>query len=215
MTPEFMEILSEILKEELNVSGPEWEPENLYRLATQVKTGLIRTEADELTYPIHVILRWKLEQQLIDGTLEPKDLPAAWKKGMKDMLGVDVPDDAVGCMQDVHWPYGLFGDFPGYTFGAQGASQLGEKIREDIPDFKQLVRKGDFAPIRKWLTENIHRHGSMLEGSELIEQATDKKFSSWSWFKQMAERMLGVVLEMPWAEKLEVRAANQGPVLAI
>lgn len=195
MTPEFMEFITPILKQELagvvDVNAPEWSPQNLYKLLTRVSPSFIRTEADELTYPIHVILRWELEQKLIDGSLAVKDLPAAWNQGMKEMLGIDVPDNKHGCMQDVHWAYGLFGDFPGYTFGAQGSAHLGEKIRQDIPEFKELVRTGNFGPLRSWLNENIHRHGSLYSGQELMFNATGKTFSADAWFKQMEERYLG------------------------
>jgi carboxypeptidase Taq len=187
----FMEFLAPILRQELGVDGPEWSPENLHKLVTRVKPSLIRTEADAVTYPAHVILRHDLEQKLVDSSLAPKDVPAAWAKSMKELLGIDVPDHAHGCMQDVHWPSGSIGYFPAYTFGALGAAQLMEKARQDIPNMDALIRKGEFTPMREWLTDKIHRHGSYYSGEELVENATDKKLSAKSWLDYVERDFLG------------------------
>ena len=170
----FMAFLSRLLQQELQVDGPEWSAENLHKLATRVKPSLIRIDADEVTYAIHIVLRHDLEQKLIDGSLAPADVPAAWNAAMKDMLGVDVPDDAHGCMQDVHWPSGAIGYFPAYTFGALMAAQLMETMRADIPDMDDHIREGNFAPLRTWLESKIHRHGALYDGEALVEHATGK-----------------------------------------
>jgi len=192
---EFMQYLSRIFKEELpkdgiDISSGAFEPENMYRIATQVKPSLIRVDADALTYPLHIILRHELEQKLIDGSLEPKDLPAAWNAAIKDYLGIEVPDNKHGCMQDIHWSDGSIGYFPAYSFGALAAAQLMEKAKEEIPGIKDLIAKGNFAPISAWLEEKIHRHGSLYTGEELIEKATGKPLSAEAWLKQAEARHL-------------------------
>jgi len=198
---EFMEFLSPIIKEELtkkgiNANGPEWSPENLYKLVTRVKPGLIRVEADEVTYPAHVILRHDLEQKLIDGSLAPKDVPEAWATGMRNLLGLEVPDHAHGCMQDVHWPQGAIGYFPAYTFGALGAAQLMARLKQDVPNVGEHIRKGDFAPIREWMTEHVHRHGSLYDGEELMEKATGKPLSVEPWLEHVKQRYLCQEMKM-------------------
>jgi carboxypeptidase Taq len=188
---DFMTFLSPILKDELGVDGLAWSPENLYRLVTRVKPGLIRTEADEVTYPAHVILRHDLERKLIDGTLAPRDVPEAWGMGMRELLDVGVPDDAHGCMQDVHWPQGIIGYFPAYSFGALGAAQLMEKLKQDMPNISDHVRNGDFAPIRAWMTDRVHQYGSRYTGEELMNNATGKPLSAEAWLNHVQGRYLG------------------------
>lgn len=189
-SPEFAELIANTIKEELNLEGPQWSADNLYKLMTRVKPSLIRINADEVTYPAHVILRHNLEQQLLEGSLAPKDVPAAWNKAMKDLLNVDVPDYAQGCMQDIHWSDGTIGYFPAYTLGALGAAQLMEKAREDMPDINENIRTGNFAPITTWLSDNIHRHGSKLDGEALFEQVTGKPLSAEAWLKHIEERYI-------------------------
>jgi carboxypeptidase Taq len=211
---EFMEYLSRVLKEELKVSGPEWEPENLFKLVTRVQPSLIRTRADEVTYPAHVILRHDLEQKLIDGSLQPKDVPEAWNAEMKEMLGVDVPNHAQGCMQDVHWARGALGYFPAYTFGALGAAQLMENLRSEMPDVSEHIRNGEFAPIRQWLTEKIHRHGSLYDGEELIRNATGKPLSADPWLNHIKRRYLDaeIATNASWGQSVPPpRVAGEAP----
>jgi carboxypeptidase Taq len=214
-TEAFMEFLAPILKQEFGVDGPEWNPENLHKLITRVQPRLIRTEADAVTYPAHVILRHDLEQKLIDGSLAPKDVPAAWAKGMKELLGIDVPDHAHGCMQDVHWPEGLIGYFPAYTFGALGAAQLMEKAKQDIPKMDELIRKREFTPIREWLTDKIHRHGSYYSGEKLIENATGKKLSAKPWLDHVERDFLGqeAGAATNWQAKAKARSSEVSPSL--
>ncbi len=192
---DFMTFLSPVLKDELGVDELAWSPGNLYRLVTLVQPGLIRTEADEVTYPAHVILRHDLERKLIDGTLSPRDLPEAWGMGMRELLDVEVPNHAHGCMQDVHWPQGIIGYFPAYTFGALGAAQLMEKLKQDMPDIGDHVRNGDFAPIRAWMTDRVHQYGSRYTGEELINNATGKPLSAEAWLNHVQGRYLGQEVE--------------------
>ena len=147
----------------------------LYLAANYVKPSLIRIHADQVTYPLHIMVRYELEKQLVGGTLSTKDLPAAWNALMKEYLGVDVPDDAQGVMQDVHWPSGMFGYFPSYALGSAYASQILHALKKDV-DFDALLEKGDIAPITKWLNEHLHQYGSLYDPGELLEKATGEKF---------------------------------------
>ncbi len=141
------------------------------RAVNVVKPTLIRVEADELTYALHVILRFELELALIEGTLDPADLPRAWAMKMGEMLGIEVPDDLRGVLQDIHWSEGIIGYFPTYAIGNVLAAQLWRAARGDLPGLDDALRAGDYAPLRAWLVDKIHRHGRRLTPAELIEQA--------------------------------------------
>src|SRR6185437_2401630 len=121
---EFMAFAAPLIRVAFNGAGPAWDAGNLYRLGTRVARSFIRVDADELTYPAHVMLRYRLERALIAGDMRLADLPAAWNKGMRDLIGVEPPDDARGCLQDIHWYDGAWGYFPTYTLGAMNAAQL-------------------------------------------------------------------------------------------
>jgi len=151
-----------------------WQPENLFRLYTRVSRSLIRTEADEVTYPAHIILRYRLERALIAGDLALRDLPGAWDEGLKMLLGVAPPNDRLGCLQDIHWYDGAFGYFPTYTLGAMAAAQLFAVAHRDIPDLRAAIGGGDFKSLVEWLCENVHRHGSYLSTRELLVAATGR-----------------------------------------
>ena len=146
--------------------------EGLYRAVNSVQRSLIRVDADETTYNLHIILRFELELALIEGTLEVDDLPQAWNEGMQRLLGVDVPDDAQGVLQDVHWGAGLFGYFPTYTLGNLIAAQLWTKLQADLPEIEAQLGRGELAPLREWLGENIHRHGRKFPPRELLHRVT-------------------------------------------
>lgn len=135
-----------ILRDAFGGSGPAWEAENLYRLNTRVKPDFIRVEADEVTYPAHVILRYRLERDLIAGRLEIEDLPEAWNEGMKRLLGLTVPDDRRGVLQDIHWYDGAFGYFPTYTLGAMTAAQLFQAACEAETSIPRAPRGRRFPP---------------------------------------------------------------------
>ncbi len=147
----------------------------LYRGLNRVRRTLIRTESDETTYNLHVALRLELELALIDGTLEVDGLPAAWNEGMHRLLGVDVPDDREGVLQDVHWGEGFFGYFPTYTLGNLMAAQLWEQMRQDVGGLDELIERGEFAPVREWLREHVHRHGRKYTQRELLRRATQQE----------------------------------------
>jgi len=148
-------------------------PENLFRGLARVKPGLIRVDADEATYPCHIVLRFELEKRLIDGSLQPEDVPEAWDTGMRDALGLSTRgNDRDGCMQDVHWPAGLFGYFPAYTLGALTAAQLFRAGRRALPQLSEQLRCGEFHGLDTWLREKVWSQGSFLSTTDLVERAT-------------------------------------------
>ncbi len=140
----------------------------LYRAVNTVQPSLIRTEADETTYNLHIILRFELELALTDGTVSVDELPEAWDEGMERLLGVRVPTVSEGVLQDVHWSTGLFGYFPTYTLGNLIGAQIWERLLDDLPDIDDLLEHGDFAPLRDWLREHVHRHGRKFPPRELL-----------------------------------------------
>src|SRR5690606_33803945 len=158
----FLEYLRPLLEKIGGVSGPEWEVENLYRLLTRVRRSLIRVDADEVTYTVHIVLRYELEKEILDGELKVKDVPEAWNERIHDRLGVRPANDAEGCLQDVHWAVGSFGYFPSYSIGAVIAGQLYEALRSERPNLDEEIAAGHFAGLFGWLQENIHHHGARL-----------------------------------------------------
>ncbi|KAI0561864.1 Carboxypeptidase Taq (M32) metallopeptidase [Gracilaria domingensis] len=148
--------------------------DDLFFAVNQVNRGFIRVDADELTYPFHVMLRFELERKLLDGSLDVKDLPQAWNEGMKKHLGVEVQDDKQGCLQDIHWPSGAFGYFPSYTLGAIMAAQLFRYLKKNVmPDVEDRIASGEFGGIREWLRAEIHEVGSLYESlDELLQNVT-------------------------------------------
>ena len=153
------------------------DPEDFYRLVNKVETGFIRTEADEVHYNLHIMLRFELEVEVIAKNLEVEDLPEAWNKKFKDYFGRDVTKPSDGILQDVHWSIGAFGYFPTYTLGNLNAGCLFKKMMEDIPNMDEGFEKGDVSSATNWLTENIHQHGSVYEPTELIKNATGEELT--------------------------------------
>lgn len=168
----FLAYLAPLARLHLGGSGPAWEADNLYRLYTEVRPGLIRVDADELHYPSHVILRFRLERALVEGRMDLADLPAAWKDGMAELVGIAPTDDRDGCLQDIHWFDGAWGYFPTYTLGALTAAQLFDAARRDVPDLLDAIGRGDFAPLLTWLRTHVHAHGSALSTRDLVLRAT-------------------------------------------
>ena len=155
-------------------SGAEWSADNLVRIYGKVARSLIRVDADEVTYPCHIILRYRLEQALIGDQLKLGDLPGAWAEGMRALLDIVPTDDKDGCLQDIHWPGGGFGYFPSYTLGAMNAAQLFDAAKRAKPEIPASLGCGDFAPLMAWLRENVHSKGSLLNAHELLTEATGK-----------------------------------------
>jgi carboxypeptidase Taq len=144
--------------------------QDVQRAANAVRHTLIRVSADEVTYGLHIVLRFELELELIEGTLAVDDVAAAWNERTKAYLGLDVPDDLHGVLQDVHWSEGMFGYFPTYALGNVIAGQLWAHVTEDMPDLEEHLAAGDFAPLRAWLGEHVHRHGRRYMPAELLER---------------------------------------------
>ncbi|MDJ0389411.1 carboxypeptidase M32 [Roseomonas sp. E05] len=165
-------------------------PENLARLWRRVERGFIRTEADELTYPAHVILRFRLERALIGGDLAVADLPGAWNEGFARLLGLTPPDDARGCLQDIHWHDGAFGYFPSYTLGAMAAAQLMRAARIAVPGLKAALEQGELAPLTGWLRQHVHSQGSRLGFQDLMRAATGKPLDPADFTAHLTERYL-------------------------
>jgi carboxypeptidase Taq len=171
--------------------GEDWSKEDILAHVHRVERGLIRVDADEVTYPLHVILRFELEQELISGRLEAQDLPEAWDAKMTEYLGlstIDTPQD--GPMQDVHWPSAAFGYFPSYTLGAMIAAQQWAKIEEEIPDVEEQFAAGRFDAVNEWRREKIWSQASRWSTPELIERATGEPLNA-AHFRRHLERRYG------------------------
>ncbi|MCC7486022.1 MAG: carboxypeptidase M32 [Burkholderiales bacterium] len=152
---------------------PAFDPENLHRLLTRVQPGPIRVNADEATYPAHVILRYEIERPLIEGDIEIEEIPSLWDAKMAELLGLDTRGDyRDGCMQDVHWSEGAFGYFPGYTLGAMYAAQWFAALRRAVPDLDSLIEAGELGPLFDWLRANIWSQASRWETAELARRAS-------------------------------------------
>jgi carboxypeptidase Taq len=165
---------AEVLAVELGAGGFPVAPSELHAALVGVEPSPVRVSADPLTYPLHIILRFELELELIAGELAVPDLPAAWRDGMRRLLGVEVPSDALGCLQDVHWGAGMFGYFPSYGLGCLIAAQLWETMEAELGPREEDLRHGEVAPIQRWLGEHVHRHGRRLDTLPLIEQVTGR-----------------------------------------
>jgi carboxypeptidase Taq len=164
--------------------------ENLARLWRRVSRGFIRVDADELTYPAHVILRFRLERAMIEGSLEVEDLPGAWNEGFRALLGLAPPDDARGCLQDIHWHDGAFGYFPSYTLGAMAAAQLMKAARRDILSLEEELARGEMLPLVAWLRERVHAQGARLGFQDLLRHATGKPLDPQDFLQHLRTRYL-------------------------
>ncbi len=151
--------------------------DQVYAGANRVAPSLIRVEADEATYNLHIMVRFELERELLNGSLDVSDLPGAWNARYREYLGIDVPDDAHGCLQDIHWSMGAIGYFPTYTLGNLYAAQFFEAARDELGDLDAMFSVGDFEPLRSWLNEKIHRLGMTYTSAELCEHVTGKPLS--------------------------------------
>ncbi len=145
---------------------------DFYRRLNRVEGSFIRVEADELTYNLHIIIRFEIERELFAGKLEVRDLPSAWNQRYHEYLGVDPPDDSVGVMQDVHWSTGLFGYFPTYTLGNIYAAQFAAKLRQDHPNMDERLAQGETGFVREWQRQHLHRWGKIYDGDELCRRVT-------------------------------------------
>jgi carboxypeptidase Taq len=146
--------------------------EHFYRAINRVKPSLIRVEADEATYNLHIMLRFEIELELMQGSLAVADLPAAWNARMQAYFGLTPPNDALGVLQDIHWSDGYLGYFPTYTLGNLIASQLWLTLEQELPNIRSQIASGKFGDLVAWLREKIHRHGAKFQPMELLERVT-------------------------------------------
>ncbi len=158
--------------------GPEWDVESVYAHVTHVRRSLIRVDADELTYPLHILLRYDLEKKLLSGELAVRDLPEAWNSGMEQRLGIRPGNDAEGCLQDIHWAVGSFGYFPSYALGAVIAVQLYDSLRSEVPGLDAEIARGEFSGLTGWLRKHVHGMGAKVSVHELLKAATGKPLSA-------------------------------------
>ncbi len=170
--------------------GPAWNADNIHRLYTRVEPGFIRVDADEVTYPMHIMLRYRLERAMLAGDLPLADLPGAWNEGLRELLGIVPPDDALGCLQDIHWPDGGWGYFPTYTLGALAAAQLFAAARRAHPGLMGSLAAGDFAPLLGWLRSNVHGKGSFATTDELLVEATGQPLATAAFRAHLESRYL-------------------------
>jgi carboxypeptidase Taq len=173
----FWNWVTPLLKEKFPEQFDSFSAHDIYGAVNTVSPSLIRVEADELTYPLHVILRYEIEKDVIGGKLEVQDIPERWKRDMKAFLNVDVPDDGKGCLQDIHWASLAFGYFPTYLIGSATAAQLDHYCRQDLP-MDEMIEKGEFEEIKNWLTRKVHQHGKRYKSLDaLLEDQVGEKLN--------------------------------------
>lgn len=170
----FWEKYYEKLKEYGDGQFDDVDLETFYRGINVAGPSLIRIEADEMTYCLHIILRYELEKSLINGELEVKDLPDAWNNKMEELLGIRPTNDGEGVLQDVHWSGGAFGYFPSYALGYVYAAQLKAAMEKDLPHYDELLREGNLAPIKEWMTEHVHQFGKSKQPLEILKDVTNE-----------------------------------------
>jgi carboxypeptidase Taq len=167
-----------------------WQPDAFYRRQIRVRPGPIRVDADEVTYPAHVILRYRLERAMIAGDLRPRDLPAAFNDGLKAAIGAAPPSDRDGVLQDIHWYEGYWGYFPTYTLGALIAAQLFAAASAALPGLDEAIGRGDFAPLLAWLRHTVHAKASLLSTADLVEAATGAPLAAAAFERHLRRRYL-------------------------
>ncbi|HEV7492497.1 carboxypeptidase M32 [Baekduia sp.] len=177
-----------VLAQELTSAGFAADATAVHATLTAVRPSLIRVSADETTYPLHIVLRFELERALVEGTLSVADLPTAWNDGMQRLLGVAVPSDADGVLQDVHWSSGAFGYFPSYALGCMIAAQLWETLESELGAQDDALAAGDVVAIQGWLGEKVHRHGRRLDTEPIVESATGRGLDPAPFLRHLGSR---------------------------
>jgi carboxypeptidase Taq len=190
-SPEFLTYAAPLMADAFDGKGPAWSVDNLSRLYSHVEPGFVRVDADEVTYPAHVILRYRLERALIEGDMEATDIPTAWNDVLQRILGITPPSDREGCLQDIHWYDGAWGYFPTYTLGAMMAAQIFDTARTAEPDILPSIAKGSFQPLLNWLRKNVHGHASKFETPELLKKATGRPLDAETFKTHLKRRYLG------------------------
>lgn len=186
----FVRYLLPLLEKYFQVSGPEWQEENVYRNLARVRRSLIRMDADELTYPVHIMLRYELEKKILDGALSVNELPDAWNSLLEQRLGIRPANDVEGCLQDIHWAVGHFGYFPSYALGAVIAGQLNEAMRAAHPGLDEQLAQGKFDGVLAWLRDNVHNVGARLRVQELMQEATGRPLTAASYLRYLETKYL-------------------------
>jgi len=187
----FLPILAKLIREAFDGDGHAWSDDNIRKLYRRVQPSHIRVEADEVTYPLHVILRYRIERAIIDGDLEIEGIPQAWNELSRELLGITPPNDAHGCLQDIHWSMGLFGHFPSYTFGAVAAAQIFAAAVNQDPRILPALERGDFAPLLDWTRKHIHSQASLAPTSdEILKAATGSSLSTEAFKAHLTARYL-------------------------
>ena len=186
----FVRYLLPLLEKYFQVSGPEWQEENVYRNLARVRRSLIRMDADELTYPVHIMLRYELEKKILDGALSVNELPEAWNSLLEQRLGIRPSNDVEGCLQDIHWAVGHFGSFPSYALGAVIAGQLNEALRAAHPELDDQLAQGKFETVLAWLRDNVHNVGARLRVQELMKEATGRPLTAAPYLRYLETKYL-------------------------
>jgi len=190
MSPGFVGLLAPLLSAHFGAQ-PAFEPHALHRLLTRVEPGLIRVDADELTYPAHVIVRYRIERALIAGEAQAEDVPTLWDEAMQSLLGLSTRGNFKdGCMQDTHWSDGAFGYFPCYTLGAMYAAQWFAAMRRAVPDLDARIANADFAPMFDWLREQIWSQGCRWTTAELVRRASGEVLNTRHYRRHLEARYL-------------------------
>jgi carboxypeptidase Taq len=157
-----------------------------------VQPSLIRVEADEATYNLHIILRFELEQDIIHGRVQLEELSEVWRARMQKYLGIEVPNDRLGVLQDVHWSSGAIGYFPTYALGNLASAQIWERVLEDLPDLHDQFEQGEFGALRDWLTDRIYRHGRKYTPKELLERVVGGGLDPEPYLRYLREKLGGI-----------------------
>jgi len=195
--PQLQETFPEPLR---GLSAEEW-----YRHVNDVKPSLIRVEADEATYNLHIILRFEMEQEILARSIDLEDLPEAWNERMRGYLGIDVPEDRLGILQDMHWAGGHIGYFPTYALGNVISVQLWDQLRAELPDLDSQFEQGEFGELGKWLRENLHRHGRKYTSREMLERIVGGPMDPAPYLGYLRQK-LGEIYGLP----VETGAAKHG-----
>ncbi|HVK39214.1 MAG TPA: carboxypeptidase M32 [Candidatus Kapabacteria bacterium] len=164
-------------------------PRDMYRAVNVMEPSFIRVEADELTYNLHIVMRFEIEEALINGTMEASEIPVEWNKRMEQYLGVVPPNDALGALQDVHWSFGLFGYFPSYTLGKLYAAMFHNQMAREIPDLDGVIARGEFAVVLSWLREKIHRWGRLKSADELVRDVCGRPLTETDFLEYISRKI--------------------------
>ena len=179
----FKKFLSNFLKVNFKLDEPQWSSNNLYTLGTRVNKTYIRVEADEVTYPLHIIMRFNIEKMLIENKIDVKDIPFVWNEEYKNLFDINVDNDMNGCLQDIHWYAGLVGYFPTYSLGALASAQFSNTMRNEISNLDSLIEQGNFKPLMDWLKTNIHEKASFFSTNDVLREVTNSSLDA-KYFKQ-------------------------------